>query len=120
MEPLIALSIAWIGIENVIRKSGRLAVSRSVIVFTFGLLHGLGFASVLSDFGLPQNSFIISLLSFNVGVEIGQLLIVVPIFFIFKALKLTKTQFRRVFQIPVSLIISAVGTFWFIERISLL
>ena len=120
VEPLIALSIVWIGIENVIRKSGRLAVSRSVIVFTFGLLHGLGFASVLSDFGLPQNSFIISLLSFNVGVEIGQLLIVVPIFFIFKALKLTKTQFRRVFQIPVSLIISAVGTFWFIERISLL
>ena len=120
VEPLIALSIAWIGIENIIRKSGRLAASRSVIVFTFGLLHGLGFASVLSDFGLPQNSFIVSLLSFNVGVEIGQLLIVVPIFFILKAFKLTKTQFRRAFQIPVSAIISVVGTFWVFERIGLL
>lgn len=120
VEPLIALSIAWIGIENIIRTSGRFAASRLVIVFTFGLLHGLGFASVLSDFGLPQTSFIISLLSFNAGVEIGQLLIVVPIFFILKAFKLTKTQFRRTFQMPVSAIISGVGTFWVIERIGVL
>ena len=117
VEPLIALSIAWIGIENIITKSVRVAVSRSAVVFAFGLLHGLGFASVLADFGLPQSAFIIGLLSFNLGVEIGQLIIVIPIFFILRALKLSKPQFRRVFQIPVSALISAIGIFWFFERL---
>ena len=120
VEPLIALSIAWIGIENIIRKPGRLAASRSAVVFAFGLLHGLGFASVLADFGLPQSAFIVGLLSFNVGVEIGQLLIVVPIFFLLKGLRLTGAQFRRGFQIPVSAVISAIGLFWFFERVGIL
>ncbi|MEE3025104.1 MAG: HupE/UreJ family protein, partial [Pseudomonadota bacterium] len=119
VEPLIALSIAWIGIENIITKSGRVAVSRSAVVFAFGLLHGLGFASVLADFGLPQSAFIIGLLSFNLGVEIGQLIIVIPIFFILRALKLSKPQFRQGFQIPVSAVISAIGIFWFFERLGL-
>lgn len=120
VEPLIALSIAWIGVENIIRKPGRLAASRSAIVFAFGLLHGLGFASVLADFGLPQSAFIVGLLSFNVGVEIGQLMIVVPVFFLLKSLRLTNMQFRRGFQIPVSAVISAIGLFWFLERVGLL
>ena len=120
VEPLIALSIAWIGVENIIRKPGRLAASRSAIVFAFGLLHGLGFASVLADFGLPQSAFIVGLLSFNVGVEIGQLIIVVPVFFLLKSLRLTNMQFRRGFQIPVSAVISAIGLFWFLERVGLL
>jgi len=120
VEPLIALSIAWIGIENIIKKSGRVAISRSSVVFAFGLLHGLGFASVLADFGLPQSAFIVGLLSFNLGVEIGQLIIVIPIFFLLKGLRLTDMQFRRGFQIPVSAIISAIGLFWFVERIGLI
>ena len=120
VEPLIALSIAWIGIENIIRKSARVAALRSLVIFAFGLLHGLGFASVLADFGLPQSAFIVGLLSFNVGVEIGQLIIVVPIFLILKAFRLTDTQFRKAFQIPVSVIISAVGVFWFVERVGFL
>ena len=120
VEPLIALSIAWIGIENIIKKSGRLAISRSAVVFAFGLLHGLGFASVLADFGLPQGAYIVGLLSFNLGVEIGQLLIVVPIFLVLRTLKLTDTRFRRGFQIPVSAFISAIGIFWFLERVGIL
>lgn len=120
VEPLIALSIAWIGIENIFRKSARVALSRVVVVFAFGLLHGLGFASVLADFGLPQSAYVVGLLSFNVGVEIGQLAIVVPIFFLLKAVKITPPQFRRGFQIPVSALISAVGMFWFVERVGLL
>ena len=119
VEPLIALSIAWIGIENIIKKSGRVAVSRSAVVFAFGLLHGLGFASVLADFGLPQSTFIVALVSFNLGVEIGQLIIVIPIFFLLRTLKLREPQFRRGFQIPVSAVISAIGIFWFFERVGL-
>ena len=119
VEPLIALSIAWIGIENIIKKSGRVAVSRSAVVFAFGLLHGLGFASVLADFGLPQSAFIVALVSFNLGVEIGQLIIVIPIFFLLRTLKLREPQFRRGFQIPVSAVISAIGVFWFVERVGL-
>ena len=120
VEPLIALSIAWIGIENIFKRSARVALSRSVVVFAFGLLHGLGFASVLADFGLPQSAYVVGLLSFNVGVEIGQLAIVVPIFFLLKAFRITPPQFRRGFQIPVSALISAVGVFWFLERVGLL
>ena len=119
VEPLIALSIAWIGIENIMKKSGRVAVSRSAVVFAFGLLHGLGFASVLADFGLPQSAFIVALVSFNLGVEIGQLIIVIPIFFLLRTLKLREPQFRRGFQIPVSAVISAIGIFWFFERVGL-
>lgn len=120
VEPLIALSIAWIGVENMIRTSGRVAITRSSVVFVFGLLHGLGFASVLADFGLPQSAYIVGLLSFNLGVEIGQLIIVVPIFLMLRALKLTDRRFRRGFQIPVSTIISAIGLFWFVERVGIL
>ena len=120
VEPLIALSIAWIGVENMIRTSGRVAITRSSVVFVFGLLHGLGFASVLADFGLPQSAYIVGLLSFNLGVEIGQLIIVVPIFLMLRALKLTDRRFRRGFQIPESTIISAIGLFWFVERVGIL
>jgi len=69
VEPLIALSIAFIGIENIV--SSKLQKSRLFIVFAFGLLHGMGFASVLSDFGLPENDFALALISFNIGVEIA-------------------------------------------------
>jgi len=120
VEPLIALSIAWIGIENICRNPGRLAASRSVVVFAFGLLHGLGFASVLADFGLPQDAFILGLLSFNIGVEIGQLLIVVPIYLALRVISLSQAQFRNGFQLPVSGLIAAVGIFWFAERTGLL
>ena len=119
VEPLIALSIAWIGIENMRQKKPGLRLSRAVVVFGFGLLHGLGFASVLSDFGLPNTAFIVGLVSFNVGVEIGQLLIVLPIFFAIKALKLSPWAFRRGFQLPVSVAISAIGLFWVAERTGL-
>jgi len=119
VEPLIALSIAWIGIENIVRRSAHVAALRLLVVFAFGLLHGLGFASVLADFGLPQGAFLVGLLSFNIGVEIGQLIIVIPIFFILMAVRLTDRQFRRIFQIPVSTLISAIGVFWFAERVGM-
>ena len=120
VEPLIALSIAWIGIENMRKTPSGLRPSRALVVFGFGLLHGLGFASVLSDFGLPTSAFIIGLISFNIGVEIGQLLIVLPVFFALKAMKLTQNRFQRGFQLPVSIAISAVGLFWVAKRTGLI
>ncbi len=78
VEPLIALSIAYIGIENISAHS--LHKSRLVIVFCFGLLHGMGFASVLSDFGMPADAFVTALISFNVGVELGQLTVILLAF----------------------------------------
>lgn len=74
VEPIIALSIAFVAIENVIFKD--MTRWRPAVVFAFGLFHGLGFAGVLSDYGLPQDQLLVSLLSFNVGVEAGQLTIV--------------------------------------------
>lgn len=119
VEPLIALSIAWIGIENMRRTRSGLRPSRVLVVFGFGLLHGLGFASVLSDFGLPTSSFIVGLVSFNIGVEIGQLLIVLPIFLALKAMKISPANFRRRFQLPISAGISLAGLFWVAERTGL-
>lgn len=78
VEPLIALSIAWVALENVWRRD--MTPWRPLLVFGFGLLHGLGFASVLADFGLPQAQFIPALLGFNVGVEVGQLAVIAAAF----------------------------------------
>ena len=74
VEPLIALSIAYIGFENVFAST--LHASRLFIVFAFGLLHGMGFASVLTDLGLPSSDLGVALITFNIGVELGQLLFI--------------------------------------------
>ena len=74
VEPLIAASIVFVAVENLMTTS--LNKWRPVIIFGFGLLHGLGFASVLGDFGLPEGQFIPALIGFNIGVEIGQLTVV--------------------------------------------
>jgi len=119
VEPLIALSIAYIGIENILTPN--LHKSRLLIVFVFGLLHGLGFASVLSDFGLPDNNFVTALISFNIGVEIAQLsIILVAYFFIAYLLRrqLAHEQYyRRYIVIPGSLLIAMTGLFWTVDRI---
>ncbi|MGD2161318.1 MAG: HupE/UreJ family protein, partial [Gammaproteobacteria bacterium] len=75
VEPLIALSIAYVGIENIFAHS--LHKSRLVLVFLFGLLHGMGFAGVLAEFGMPPNAFATALISFNVGVELGQIAVII-------------------------------------------
>jgi len=119
VEPLIALSIAYIGIENILTPN--LHKSRLLIVFVFGLLHGLGFASVLSDFGLPDNNFATALICFNIGVEIAQLsIILLAYFFIANLLRrqLAHEQYyRRYIVIPGSLLIAVTGLFWTYERI---
>lgn len=78
IEPLIAASIVYVAVENIFAKG--LSPWRPVFIFALGLLHGLGFASVLAEFGLPENNVIPALIGFNVGVEIGQLAVIAVAF----------------------------------------
>lgn len=118
VEPLIALSIAYIGIENIFAHS--LHKSRLVLVFLFGLLHGLGFASVLSDFGMPKDAFATALISFNVGVEFGQLAVVALAWLGISIWFKSSPRYRQLIVIPVSLMIAVVGLYWTIDRLELL
>ena len=115
VEPLIALSIAYIGIENITAHS--LHKSRLVIVFCFGLLHGMGFASVLSDFGMPADAFLTALFSFNVGVELGQVTVILLAFLAVGLWFRNKSWYRKVIVIPLSLAIAITGLYWTWDRI---
>ena len=117
VEPLIALSISYVALETLWHT--KIGWSRLLIIFGFGLLHGLGFASVLMDIGLNPTHFITGLISFNIGVEFGQLAVII-IAYLAIGITFSKTRFYRPFiQIPLSLIIASVGGWWFVERIFL-
>ena len=109
VEPLIALSIAYVGIENVFSPS--LHKSRLLIVFLFGLLHGMGFASMLADFGMPDDRFFTALISFNVGVELGQIMVILVAFLLIGYWFRDKSWYRRVVVVPGSLAIGVVGLY---------
>ncbi|MCB1726294.1 MAG: HupE/UreJ family protein [Gammaproteobacteria bacterium] len=115
VEPLIALSIAYVGIENVWHR--QLHRSRLVLVFAFGLLHGLGFASMLSDFGMPDRAFATALISFNVGVEGGQLAVIGLAYLTLGLWFGAKPYYRSLVAIPGSVVISAVGLYWTWQRL---
>ena len=117
VEPLIALSIAYIGFENVFAST--LHASRLFIVFGFGLLHGLGFASVLADFGLPEDAFMTALISFNIGVEFGQLAVISLAFLAVGLWFSRKPWYRKVIIIPASMAIAMIGLYWTWDRIVL-
>ncbi len=117
VEPLIALSIAYVGIENIFAHS--LHKSRLVLVFLFGLLHGMGFAGVLAEFGMPPNAFATALISFNVGVELGQIAVIVMAYLAIGLWFRTKPWYHQFVTIPGSLIISAIGLYWTWDRIVL-
>jgi len=115
VEPLIALSIAYVGIENIFSR--KLHNSRLVLVFAFGLLHGLGFASVLADLGMPDDAFVTALISFNVGVELGQLAIILSAFVLVGFWFGKKDWYKKVVVVPVSVLITVVALVWFVERL---
>jgi hypothetical protein len=115
VEPLIAASICFVAIENILAKG--LTPWRPVVVFGFGLLHGLGFASVLEDFGLPEAQFIPALVGFNIGVELGQLTVIAIAFLTVGAWFGGKPWYRHVIIIPGSLIIAFIGAYWVLERV---
>lgn len=113
VEPLIALSIALVAIENV--ATTKLHAWRPAIVFVFGLLHGLGFAGVLRDLGLPQGQLVAALVSFNVGVELGQLAVIG-----LAALAIGWFRRERWYRMrvtaPISVLIAAIGAYTAVQR----
>lgn len=116
VEPLIALSIVYVAVENIF--TAKLHAWRPVVVFCFGLLHGMGFAGVLSEIGLPRSEFVPALLSFNLGVECGQLAVILAAFLVIGLPLRNKPWYRRRIVIPGSLMIAAVGLYWAIERLA--
>ena len=115
IEPLIAISIMYVALENIF--SPRLKPSRIGVVFLFGLVHGMGFAGALGRLGLPQSSYLLSLVLFNLGVELGQLTIILAAFFLLGKWFGEKPYYRRRIVIPLSVIITAVALYWTIQRL---
>jgi hypothetical protein len=114
VEPLIALSIAYVAIENLVTRE--LKPWRLVLVFLFGLLHGLGFAGVLEDLGLPREEFLTALLTFNLGVEGGQLTVIAAALAV-AAPFMKKSWYRQRVVIPASIAIAAIGLYWTVARL---
>ena len=116
VEPIIAISISYIAIENIFFKE--LTKWRPVVVFVFGLLHGLGFAGILNEIGVAESYFITSLISFNVGVELGQLTVIAICFGLLGFWFRSKRWYRAYLTNPLSGLIAAIGFFWFIQRVA--
>ncbi|WP_284163826.1 HupE/UreJ family protein [Frigidibacter sp. SD6-1] len=117
VEPLIAASIVYVAVENILRPT--LSPWRPMVVFAFGLLHGLGFAGILREFGIPKDDFLLGLLSFNVGVELGQLTVIAICFALVGIWFGGRNWYRQRIVIPGSLVIAAVGAFWFVQRVTM-
>ena len=115
VEPLIALSIAYIAIENLLLTSFR--PWRVGLVFAFGLLHGLGFAGALREVGLPRSELVTALLGFNVGVEFGQLAVIAGAFLAVGYWCGDRTWYRRRIVMPASACIACLGVFWTLQRL---
>lgn len=115
VEPLIALSIVLLAIENIFHK--QVKPWRMIMVFLFGLVHGMGFAGALSDLGMPQQAFATALVSFNVGVEFGQLTIILLMYFTVNRFLSGKVWYRQRIVIPTSVVIALIAGYWTIERI---
>ena len=113
VEALIALTIIYLALE--INESDRQFKTPWLMAFSFGLLHGLGFAGALSDIGIANNQMLLSLLFFNVGIEIAQIaLIPIPLLIIYLS---TKINIQNYSQIAACLVIGSMGAYWFIDRV---
>ena len=115
VEPLIAISILFAAIENLFHQ--RINAWRLIVIFLFGLVHGMGFASALKDVGIPQAHFISALLFFNIGVELGQVTIILAAYFLVSRWFSDKDWYRTRVVYPASSIIACIALFWTIQRI---
>ncbi len=116
VEPLIAASIVYVAVENML--TARLHAWRVAVVFGFGLLHGLGFAGVLQEVGLPRAEFLTGLIAFNLGVELGQLAVILLAFLAVGLWFKDRPWYRQRVVLPLSALIAAVGLYWTVERIA--
>jgi hydrogenase/urease accessory protein HupE len=115
IEPAIALSIVYVGADNLLVRDGR--DMRAWIAFAFGFIHGFGFANVLREMDLPSRALGWSLFSFNFGVELGQLLVVLLVATAFAALRKRSEAAGRWLLVTGSIVVVAAGSFWFVQRV---
>ena len=115
VEPLIALSIAYVAIENLVTP--RLTPWRPLVVFGFGLIHGMGFAGALTELRLPRDEIIPALISFNVGIELAQLTVIAAAYFAVAFWLNDKVWYRARVVMPACTAIAATGLFWTVQRI---
>jgi hypothetical protein len=115
IEPLIALTIVYTSIENIVfDKTNAL---RLVMIFFFGIIHGLGFASALNEIGLPNSNFVLALFSFNLGVELGQIAVILLAFMLFVKWLKEKTWYKKRVVYPISTLIGCIALIISIQRI---
>jgi hydrogenase/urease accessory protein HupE len=131
VEPVIALSIVFVGADNLLVLRDRTRVTagtrettqprdiRAWVAGVFGLIHGFGFASVLKEFGLPLTALGWSLFSFNFGVELGQLAIVFVVAAALGTVRRRDPRLARHLVVAGSLVVIAAGAYWFVERVFL-
>ena len=117
IEPLIAISILYTAIENIVRNS--VNPFRLIIIFVFGLIHGMGFASALQEIGIPKKLFFSCLFSFNIGVELGQIMVVFFAYYLVSKWFAAKSWYKERVVYPISSLIGCVALYWLIERILL-
>lgn len=115
VEPLIALSIAYVAIENLFQTE--LRPWRIALVFAFGLLHGMGFAGALTEVGLPRSEYLTALVAFNVGVEAGQLAVIAAALALVGWHWSDHALYRRRIVVPVSMLIACAAVYWTVERV---
>ena len=115
VEPIIALSIVYVGVDNLMARGGKDV--RVWIALLFGLIHGFGFAGVLREMGLPSGALGWSLFSFNLGVEFGQLFVVVVVAGILAVIRSRSAVMGDRIAIAGSVMVIVAGTFWFVERV---
>ncbi len=115
VEPVIALSIMFVALENIFFP--KFKTSRIGIVFLFGLIHGMGFANALGQLGLPENAYLVSLVMFNIGVELGQISIIFLAWFALGKWFGEKKFYRGGIVIPLSALITIIACYWTIERL---
>lgn len=115
VEPVIALSILFVAVENILITE--LKPWRIALVFLFGLVHGMGFASSLNEIGLPRNKFFTSILSFNVGVELGQITVILAVFALLIIPLGKYPWYRKRVVVPLSVLIGLIAAYWTIERV---
>jgi hypothetical protein len=118
IELFIALSILFTSIENIIQT--RENPYRLLILFGFGIIHGMGFANVLKEIGITKDQFFTTLISFNIGVELGQIVILLTAYFLISKWFAHKNWYKERVVYPISSLLSCIALYWIIERILIL
>jgi hypothetical protein len=106
-------AIAYVGVENMLVRE--MKPWRPAMVFAFGLLHGMGFAGVLRELGMPSGQFVSTLVGFNLGVELGQLAVVLIAFAAVGFFR-KRSWYRQFMVLPLSALTALVGTYWAVQR----